>query len=313
MPGHHHHDHDAPHGSDAHHHAPASFGRAFAIGTALNAGFVAAQVFYGLAAHSMALLADAVHNFGDVLGLLIAWGATVLARREPTAARTYGWGRGTILASLANAVVLLLGSGAIAVEAVQRFADPAPVAGGTVVWVAALGILINGGTALMFAGGRAGDLNIRGAFLHMAADAAVSAGVVVTGLLIALTGRRWLDPATSIAIVAVIAIGTWGLLRTSLNLAIDAVPGGIDLPSVEAALRALPGVIEVHDLHVWALSTTGTALTAHLVRAQDGETAPLLRLAAQEVRERFGIGHATFQIETAELAETCALRPAGVV
>ena len=313
MPGHHHHDHDGAHGSGAHRHAPASFGRAFAVGTALNAGFVAAQVFYGLAAHSMALLADAVHNFGDVLGLLIAWGATVLARREPTAARTYGWGRGTILASLANAVVLLLGCGAIAVEAVQRFADPAPVAGGTVVRVAALGILINGGTALLFAGGRRGDLNIRGAFLHMAADAAVSAGVVVAGLLIALTGRRWLDPATSLVIVAVIALGTWGLLRDSLNLAIDAVPGGIDLPGVEAALRGLPGVIEVHDLHVWALSTTGTALTAHLVRDRDGETAPLLRLAAQLVRERFGIAHATFQIETAELAETCALRPAGVV
>ncbi len=313
MPGHPHHDHDGPHGSDAHHHAPASFGRAFAIGTALNAGFVAAQVFYGLAAHSMALLADAVHNFGDVLGLLIAWGATVLARREPTAARTYGWGRGTILASLANAVVLLLGCGAIAVEAVQRFADPAPVAGGTVVLVAALGILINGGTALMFAGGRAGDLNIRGAFLHMAADAAVSAGVVVTGLLIALTGRRWLDPATSLAIVAVIAIGTWGLLRDSLNLATDAVPGGIDLPVVAAALRALPGVIEVHDLHVWALSTTETALTAHLVHAPEADAPGLLRLAARLVRERFGIGHATFQLETAEVAESCGLRPASVV
>ena len=200
MPGHHHHDHDGAHGSGAHRHAPASFGRAFAIGTALNAGFVAAQVFYGLAAHSMALLADAVHNFGDVLGLLIAWGATVLARREPTAARTYGWGRGTILASLANAVVLLLGCGAIAVEAVQRFADPA-------------------------------------------ADAAVSAGVVVAGLLIPLTGRRWLDPATSLAIVAVIALGTWGLLRDWLNLATDAVPGGIDPPGVEAALRGLPGVV----------------------------------------------------------------------
>ena len=302
------------HGSGGHHHAPASFGRAFAIGTALNAAFVAAQIFYGLAAHSVALLADAVHNLGDVLGLLIAWGAATLARRAPTLARTYGWGRGTILASLTNAVILLLGCGAIAVEAIQRFGDPAPVGGATVMWVAALGILINGGTALLFMRGSKGDLNVRGAFLHMASDAVVSAGVVVSGLVISLTGWLWLDPATSLAIVAVITIGTWGLLRDSANLALDAVPDGIDVARVEAALGRLPGVTEVHDLHVWGLSTTETALTAHLVVDGD-ETAPpgTLRAACELVRKEFGIGHATFQVETPETAVACELRSASVV
>lgn len=296
-------------------HAPASFGTAFAVGTALNAAFVAAQVFYGLRVNSMALLADAVHNLGDVLGLLIAWGAAVLARRVPTRARTYGWGRGTILASLINAAVLLAGCGAIAVEALRRFADPAPVGGVTVMWVAAAGIVINGGTALMFMRGRKDDLNVRGAFLHMASDAAVSAGVVAAGLLIALTGWRWVDPVTSLLIAAVIVAGSWGLLRDSANLALDAVPQGIDPAEVEAALRGLAGVDDVHDLHVWALSTTDTALTAHLVTG-DGHaagTAALIRRATAAVQGRFRIGHATFQVETPDLAEDCALRPAHVV
>ncbi len=304
-------DPDHAHAHD-HHHAPASFGAAFAIGTALNVAFVAAQIFYGLLAHSMALLADAVHNFGDVLGLLIAWGAATLANRGPTSAHTYGWGRTTILASLVNAVVLLVSCGAIALEAIRRFGEPAPVAGATVMGVAALGIVINGATALMFMRGRNDDLNVRGAFLHMAADAAVSAGVVVTGLLITLTGRNWLDPVSSLAIVAVIVAGTWGLLRASANLAMDAVPEGIDLADVEAVLRALPGVEDVHDLHVWGLSTTNTALTAHLVQAS-GDATALLREAEHEVRTRFRIGHATFQVETPELAQTCALAPAHVI
>lgn len=308
------HDHSGhAHGVAGHSHAPASFGRAFAIGTAVNALFVAAQVFYGLAAHSMALLADAVHNFGDVLGLLIAWGAATMARRTPTPGRTYGWGRATILASLTNAVVLLLGCGAIAVEAVQRFGEPQPVASGTVMWVAALGIVINGGTALMFMRGRKGDLNIRGAFLHMASDAVVSAGVVIAGLVIGLTGWLWLDAATSLAIVAVITIGTWGLLRDSVNLAMDAVPGGIDCAAVETALLALPGIVEVHDLHVWGLSTTETALTAHLVVTDIHASTDLLRAACTLVRARFAIGHATFQIETTETADLCELRSALVV
>ena len=310
---HHGHAHGHAHGPGGHSHTPASFGRAFAIGASLNAGFVAVQVGFGLAAHSMALLADAVHNLGDVLGLLLAWGAAVLARWRPTQARTYGWGRGTILASLTNAVVLLLGCGAIAVEAVRRFGAPAPVDGDTVAWVAALGILVNGATALLFMRGRKDDLNVRGAFLHMAADAAVSAGVVVSGGLIALTGWRWLDPVTSLAIVAVITAGPWSLLRDSANLAMDAVPDGIEMTKVEAALRALPGVVEVHDLHVWGLSTTETALTAHLVQDGAGEAATLLRLASTQVREQFRIGHATFQVEPAEAALACELRPDHVV
>ena len=302
--------HDNDHGG--HSHAPASFGTAFAIGTALNAGFVAAQVFYGLAAHSVALLADAVHNFGDVLGLLIAWGASILAKRHPTQARTYGWGRSTILASLTNAVVLMLGCGAISVEAIRRFNDTAPVGGSTVMWVAALGIVINGATALLFMKGRKGDLNVKGAFLHMAADAGVSAGVVVAGLLITLTGWHWLDPVTSLLIVAVITISSWSLLRDSANLALDAVPEGIDLAKVDTALRGLTGVIDIHDLHVWGLSTTETALTAHLVH--DGsDAAVIIRSACDEMRAHFKIGHATFQVETAELAEACVLRPAHIV
>lgn len=307
------HAHGHHHGHGGRSHAPASFGRAFAIGTALNALFVATQAAFGVAAHSMALLADAVHNLGDVLGLLLAWGAAVLARSRPTAGRTYGWGRGTILASLTNAVVLLLGCGAIAVEAVRRFASPGSVGGETVAWVAALGILVNGATALLFMRGRKDDLNVRGAFLHMASDAAVSAGVVVSGLLIALTGWRWLDPATSLAIVAAVTAGTWGLLRDSANLAMDAVPEGIEAGQVEAALRSLPGVVEVHDLHIWGLSTTETALTAHLVQDGSGEAGSLLRLAASRVRERFRIGHATFQVETAEVAQACELRQDHVV
>lgn len=306
------HDHGHSHQAGSHGHAPVSFGAAFAIGTALNAAFVAAQVFYGLAAHSMALLADAAHNFGDVLGLLIAWGTAILAKRHPTRERTYGWGRSTILASLTNAVVLLFGCGAIAVEALRRFNDAAPVGGATVTWVAALGIVINGATALLFIKGRKGDLNIKGAFLHMASDASVSAGVVLAGLLIVLTGWHWLDPVTSLLIVAVITVGTWGLLRDSVNLALDAVPGGIDLGQVDAALRALPGVADVHDLHVWGLSTTETALTAHLVQEGDGG-ANLIRAASEEMRAHFGIGHATFQIETVEVADLCALRPAHVI
>jgi cobalt-zinc-cadmium efflux system protein len=307
------HDHGNSHGLGDHVHAPASFGRAFAIGTALNAAFVAAQVFYGLAAHSVALLADAVHNLGDVLGLVIAWWAMRLAKRRPTLTRTYGWGRGTIMASLSNAVVLLLGCGAIAIESVQRFGNPQPVAGSIVMWVAAIGIVINGVTALMFMRGRKNDLNIKGAFLHMASDAVVSAGVVVAGLAIQFTGWLWLDPATSLLIVAIIVLGTWGLLRDSMNLAMDVVPNGIELPKVEEALLNLTGVSEVHDLHVWALSTTETALTAHLLQDSVGRESGLIAEACTEMLARFKIGHCTFQIETAESADVCGLRAADVV
>ena len=309
----HEHAHGHRHGPGGHHHhAPESFDRAFAIGVALNAVFVAAQAFYGLVANSMALLADAAHNLSDVVGLLLAWGAIWVGRRPPTARSTYGWGRVSILASLANAVLLLLSCGAIAVEALQRFGDPWPVAGPVVMGVAALGILVNGGTALLFARGRHGDLNIRGAFLHMAADAAVSAGVVLAGLAVHLTGRSWIDPAAGLLVVAVIIWGTWGLLRDSVGLAIDRVPSGIDPVAVAAELRALPGAVEVHDLHIWALSTTETALTAHIVTAEPHRTDALVE-AACEVAGRHGINHATVQVETEAAADRCVLRPAGVV
>lgn len=301
----------------AHHPAPpAGFDGAFALGAALNAGFVVAEVAFGLAAHSVALLADAAHNLGDVLGLLVAWGAAWLGRRRPTRERTYGYGRSSILASLANAVVLLLGVGAIAVEAVQRLAAGVPageVGGRTVMLVAAAGILVNGATAWLFARGRHGDLNVRGAFLHMAADAAVSAGVVAAGVVILLTGWAWLDPAVSLALAAVILVSTWGLLRDSLDLALDKVPAGVDAEGVRAFLAGLPGVAEVHDLHIWGLSTTRTALTAHLVRPGAGTDDALLRRACEELRARFGVGHATLQVENGDPAQPCALAPEHVV
>jgi cobalt-zinc-cadmium efflux system protein len=315
----HHHDHDhAPgganrhdHGHAGHSHAPASFGRAFAIGITLNVGLVAAQIGVGLAANSVALLADAVHNAGDVLGLVFAWTAFRLGKLPPSARRTYGWGRGTILAALANAVILLVGTGALALEAIQRLFDPAPVASVLVMIVAAAGILLNGGTALLFMKGRADDLNIRGAFLHMAADAGVSAGVVVAAGLIWLTGAAWIDPVASLAIGGVIVIGTWGLLKESTALALDAVPPGVDEAAVARGLAALPGVLEVHDLHIWALSTTHTALTAHLVTA--GADHALVPQACMMMQRDFAIGHCTFQLETAATAASCKLRPEGVV
>ena len=300
-----------------HHHAPpASFDRAFALGAALNAAFVAAEVGFGLGAHSIALLADAAHNLGDVLGLLLAWGAAWLGRRRPTRERTYGYGRSSILASLTNAVVLLVSVGAIAAEAIQRLVAGVPsgaVGGKTVMVVAAAGILVNGITAWLFARGRRGDLNVRGAFLHMAADAAVSAGVVVAGLVILLTGWAWLDPLVSLAIATLILVSTWGLLRDSANLALDKVPEGVDAAAVRAYLAALPGVSEVHDLHIWGLSTTETALTVHLVRPGAGTDDALLCRACEELRERFGIGHATVQVEEGDPAQPCALAPENVV
>lgn len=310
---HHGHGHDHGHGHGHHHHAPpAQRDAAFAIGVGLNSALVAAQVGFGLAAGSMALLADAVHNLGDVLGLGLGWAALVLGRRAPSPGRTYGWGRSSILAALANAMLLLVSIGAIGVEALRRLASPAPVDGETVAWVAGIGIVVNGATALLFARGRHGDLNIRGAFAHMAADALLSAGVLAAALAIALTGWTWLDPAASLAIVAVIAAGTWGLLRDSVNLALDGVPEHLDEAEIAAWLGTLPEVCEVHDLHVWALSTTETAVTAHLVQtARDPDA--LLAAAGEGLRARFGIGHVTIQLETPAGAEGCSLRPENVI
>ncbi len=310
--------HGHSHGSGGHHHhaPPSSFDGAFAAGAALNTAFVAAEVVFGLGAHSVALLADAAHNLGDVLGLLLAWGAAWLGRRRPTRERTYGYGRSSILASLTNAVVLLVSIGAIATEAIQRLVTgvhAGAVGGETVMLVAAAGILVNGITAWLFARGRKGDLNVRGAFLHMAADAAVSAGVVVAGLVILLTGWAWLDPLVSLAIAALILVSTWGLLRDSANLALDKVPEGVDAEAVRAYLAALPGVAEVHDLHIWGLSTTETALTVHLVRPGAGTDDALLCRACDELRVRFRIGHATVQVEDGDPAQPCALAPETVV
>jgi cobalt-zinc-cadmium efflux system protein len=301
----HHHDH-------THQHAHHGHDRAFAIGTALNLGFVVAEIVFGVLANSMALLADAAHNFGDVLGLLLGWGAAWLARRPPTRRRTYGWGRSSILAALLNATILLIGVGAIGVEAVRRLQSSMPVMESTVILVAAAGIVVNGATALLFLRGRDHDINLRAQFVHMAADAAVSAGVVLAGLLILLTGWLWLDPLTSLAIGAIIVVTTWGLLRESIDLAMDAVPGDVAHDAVQEFLTSVPGVLEVHDLHIWGLSTTQTALTAHLVCA-DPSAERTLHDVTTELRDRFGIGHATLQIETDADAELCRLRPHDVV
>jgi cobalt-zinc-cadmium efflux system protein len=301
------------HHGHAHHHAHgARHDSAFALGTVLNLGFVAAEIGFGLAANSMALLADAAHNLGDVLGLLLGWGAAWLTRLPPTRRRTYGWGRSSILAVLLNATILLIGVGAIGVEAVRRFIDPQPVVEATVMLVAAVGIVVNGATALLFMRGRGEDLNIRVQFVHMAADACVSAGVVAAGLLIWLTGWLWLDPLASLGIAAVIVFGTWGMLRKSADLAMDAVPDGVAHDAVHDYLASVPGVLEVHDLHIWGLSTTETALTAHLVCIDEPDDRRLHELTTA-LRDRFDIGHATLQIESDAEAEMCRLRPHDVV
>jgi cobalt-zinc-cadmium efflux system protein len=297
----------------SHSHAPANYGRAFAIGVVLNLGFVIAEFFYGQASHSLALVADAGHNLGDGLSLLLAWGAMLLSQRLPSERRTYGCRRSSVLASLVNAVVLLVTVGAVAWEAVKRLSDPAPVAEMTVIWVAAVGILINGVTAFLFMAGRERDLNIKGAFLHMAADAAVSFGVVLAGIVILYTGWYWLDPVVSLVVMAVILVGTWGLLRDSLNLALDAVPEDINVPAVQDYLRSIEGVSEVHDLHIWGMSTTEAALTAHLVMPNAACEDRLLGAICHDLHDKFGIEHATLQVEKGDPDSPCRLAPDHVV
>jgi len=304
------HEHGAGHGQ-RHDHGPAAYDRAFAVGSALNFGFVIVEAGFGLLANSVALLADAGHNLSDVLSLLLAWGAAWLTRRRPTGRHTYGFGSSSILASLINAVLLLLAVGAIGFEAAGRLLRPEPVAEGIVIWVALAGILVNGATAWMFKRGRERDINVRGAYLHMAADAAVSAGVVVAALLIRATGWYWLDPLASLAISAVIVMGSLDLLKESARLAMAAVPAGVDHGGVEDYLARLPGVVAVHDLHIWAISTTETALTAHLVRPLQGPDDEFLRAVAAELKHRFGIGHSTIQVE--HDGADCGLAPAEVV
>lgn len=286
-----------------HHHGPADFGRAFAIGTALNLGFVLIEGTAGFVTDSVALLADAGHNLSDVLGLVVAWVGVELAKRPASRRFTYGWRASSILAALANGLLLLVAVGAITLEAVQRFAEPPPIPGLPVMIVAAVGIVVNLSTALLFARGRKGDVNIRGAYLHMAADAAVSAAVVAGGAAMLLTDARWIDPAISLAVVGVILWSTWGLLREALVMVLQAVPEGIDADAVERALAGMPGVARVHDLHIWPMSTTEAALTAHLVMPGGHPGDAFLLDLQHRLAHDFGIDHSTVQIELADGAE----------
>ena len=302
------HAHDHSHGhSHGHSHAPASYNRAFAIALVLNLGFVVVEVVYGILAHSVSLLADGGHNLSDVLGLVLAWGASLLAQRRPSRRHTYGWRRSSILAAFLNALFLLVVTGGIAWEAVRRFSQPEAVQGNVIIWVAAIGIVINTATALLFMSGRKGDLNIRAAFLHMAADAMVSLGVVLAGFAILATGWQWLDPAFSLVISAIIVFNTWGLLKESFNLAIDAVPPNIDQRAVQLFLSDYQGVAEVHDLHIWGMSTTETALTVHLVMPNGHPGDACLMDMTQELRHHFGIVHATLQVEMGDSDHPCQL------
>ena len=284
-------------GGHSHNHVHTSdYGRAFAIGISLNLGFVVVETIYGFLAGSMALIADAGHNLSDVLGLVVAWAGTMMARTSPSRRFTYGLKKASILAALVNALFLLVAIGAIGAEAIRRLFNPATADGATVMAVAAVGIVINGATALLFARGREHDINIRGAFLHMSADAAVSAAVVAAGFLMLMTGQRWIDPVMSLAIAAVILWSSIGLLKESVWMSLAGVPAGIDVDEVESELACLPGVLAVHDLHVWPLSTTETALTAHLV-APAVHSDELLGNARELLRARFRIAHSTIQVE----------------
>jgi cobalt-zinc-cadmium efflux system protein len=308
------HDHGHHHGhghGHAHSHAPSTFGTAFAIATVLNIALVLIQAAYGVLAHSMALLADAGHNAGDVLALILAWGSHILSRRHPTERYTYGFRFSSIMAALINAMILLVVTGAIAWAAIERFFDPQPVAGATVMVVAALAIVINGAAAAMLSRGHAGDLNVHGAFLHLVADAAVSAGVVVAGLVILLTGWLWVDPVASLVISGVIVWSTWGLLRSALKMSLQGVPPQIDPGAVRVYLQSLPAVAEVHDLHIWPMSTTETALTCHLVMPDGYPETEFLDLVYTDLQHRFGIEHPTIQIERGD--RPCKLSPDHIV
>lgn len=307
---HHDHDHGHSHGFGHHHHHmpnPAGHGRAFALAIGLNTLFVAIEFIYGFIAHSTALMADAGHNLSDVLGLVLAWGAATLARRAPSGRYTYGLRGSSILAALGNGLLLMIACGAIALEAVQRFVEPAPVQGMTVSIVAAIGVVINGFSAWLFMAGSKGDLNLRGAYLHMAADAALSLGVVISGLVILGTGWTWIDPAVSLVIVLVIVIGTWSLLRESVQLSMAAVPPGVDADKVREYLCKQPGVKEVHDLHIWALSTTENALTAHVVMPGGYPGDRVLDAMVTRLRSDFAIHHATLQVEEGTTHHDCTL------
>ncbi|MBW8369225.1 MAG: cation diffusion facilitator family transporter [Arenimonas sp.] len=284
--------------------APASHGRAFAIGIALNLAFVVVEAWYGWLAGSLTLLADAAHNLSDVGGLVLAWAAYAAAKRAPDDRHTYGWRRGSILASFANAALLLVAMGSLAWEAVQRIGSASPVDGLTVMVVAGIGVVVNFGTAWLFMGHRR-DLNIRGAFLHMAADGLVSVGVVIAGALTLWQGWDWIDPLVSLAVAAVVVLGTWSLFTRSTHLLFDGVPDELSLVTIRQCLLQLPGVQDVHDLHVWAMSTSDNALTAHLVVAPGAAADDVLRAALEALHHDFGIRHATVQLESAAFAAHC--------
>jgi len=304
--------HDHHHHCD-HHHAPTDFGRAFLIGIALNAAFVAAEIFWGLKANSLALLADAGHNISDVLGLALAWSATVLSRRQPFGRFTYGLRGSSIIAATTNAVILLLVVGAIGWESVLRLAHPEPAAGIVMMAVAAFGVIINGVTAFLFMSGRKDNLNVRGAFLHMAGDAAISLGVVVSGAIILKTGWLWLDPLASLGISILIVLGTLGLLKESVSMSLHAVPKSIDAAEVKNFLRNWPGVKEVHDLHIWAISTTEIACTVHLIMTGGHPGDACVKDIAHRLEHDFKISHTTIQIELGDSGQTCPLAPDDVV
>jgi cobalt-zinc-cadmium efflux system protein len=296
------HSHAHDHGH-AHDHATESFGKAFAIGIGLNLGFVIVEAVFGFAANSMALLSDAGHNLSDVLGLVIAWAGGTLAQRGSSPRFTFGLKKASILAALVNALLLLVAVGGIGAEAIRRLFHPSATEGGIVSIVAAVGIVVNGITALLFMRGQH-DINIRGAFLHMAADALVSLAVAIAGLVILWTGQQWVDPAMSLAVAIVILWGSFGLLKESMWMSLAGVPAGIDADEVEEALGEIDGVETVHDLHIWPLSTTETALTAHLVAPHIPSTDALLRDARKMLHDRFAIGHCTLQIERTHLEDT---------
>ena len=303
------HDHSSPHS-----HAPANFNKAFAFGIALNVAYIIVEVVYGLSSKSLALLADAGHNLGDVLSLAMAWGAMRLALVAPTSQRTYGWRRTSILAALINALLLLVAIGAIAWEAIHRLGQPEEaIPGLTVMWVAGVGIIVNGATALLFMKGREKDLNVKGAFLHMAGDAGAAVGVVIAGYAIKTTGLPWIDPVVSLAIVVIIGFSTWKLLRDSVNLSLDAVPEGISRSEVDKFLTSLPGITAIHDVHIWSMSTTEIALTAHLVKPDGNLDDSLLRHIQHELHERFEIGHITIQFERGDMSDTCPQEPSEAI
>ena len=292
-----------------HSHAPKTYNRAFLIGTGLNISFVLVEAWFGLLTNSLALLADAGHNLSDVLGLLLAWGASYLVQRPPNRKYTYGFRRSSILAALINAILLLLTMGGITWQAIRRLQEPTAIAGGTVILVAGIGVVINTITALLFLSGRDKDMNIRGAFLHMAADALVSVGVVLAGIAILLTGWFWFDPVISLVIVVVIVIGTWNLFKDALELILDGVPKQIELIAVRTFLQELQGVTQVHDLHIWAMSTTETALTAHLVIPKEYTGDRFLTDTCEALHTNFGIDHSTLQIESGDRNYPCHLEP----